>query len=59
MFDFTPVGLITAVAGVLFISLIGWRLVPKPSGAADSADLFDIENYVTEVQVPEDCPHIG
>lgn len=59
MFDFTPVGLITAVVGVLFISWIGWRLVPKPSGAADSADLFDIENYVTEVQVPKDCPHIG
>jgi len=27
-FDFTPVGLIVALFGILFISLIGWRLIP-------------------------------
>ena len=28
MFDFSPVGLTVAVVGVLFIALIGWRLLP-------------------------------
>ena len=35
MFDFTPVGLAVAVAGVAFVALLGWRLVParKQAGA--------------------------
>ena len=28
MFDFTPVGAGVAVAGILFITFIGWRLIP-------------------------------
>jgi di/tricarboxylate transporter len=60
MFDFAPVGATTALAGVIFIVLIGWRLVPqssKPGGAAD--ELLDIDSYVTELLVPKDSPHIG
>lgn len=60
MFDFTPVGLVTALAGVVFITLIGWRLIPKSARSGGSGgDLLDIENYVTELSVPADCPHIG
>ncbi len=29
MFDFSPVGIVAAVAGVLFIALVGWRLIPQ------------------------------
>ena len=29
LFDFTPVGGIIALIGVLFVALIGWRLIPK------------------------------
>ncbi len=60
LFDFAPVGLATALAGVAFIALIGWRLVPsagKPGGAGD--ELFDIEGYVTEVRVPKDSKLVG
>jgi len=53
MFDFTPVGLGAAVAGVLFITLIGWRLVPQRKSAASREALFEIEDYVTEVTIPE------
>ena len=60
MFDFTPVGLVTAFAGVIFIALIGWRLIPASARAGGGThDLFDIENYVTELKVPGDCPQIG
>ncbi len=54
MFDFTPVGLIVTLAGVLFITLIGWRLIPVDRGKHDtSKELFDIANYIAEVRVPE------
>lgn len=59
MFDFTPVGLAVAVAGVLFISLIGWRLVPKRAGPASREDLFEVKNYLTEVRVTEDSKLAG
>ncbi len=59
MFDYTPVGLAIALAGVVFVALAGWRLVPQRAGARAKGELFDIENYVTEVTVPEDNPNIG
>ncbi|MPZ10768.1 MAG: SLC13 family permease [Kiloniellaceae bacterium] len=59
MFDFMPVGIVVALAGVTFVSLVGWRLVPQRTGPRSKGDLFDIENYVTEVTVPEDNPNIG
>ena len=59
MFDFTPVGLGVAVAGVLFISLIGWRLVPARKSPSSKERLFEIENYLTEVLVPEGAKLAG
>ena len=60
MFDFTPVGLVTAVAGVAFVAIIGWRLIPV-RGDAEGAEaaLFDIAGYTTELAVLKDSPHIG
>lgn len=51
MFDFLPVGLAVAAAGVGFITLIGWRLVParKQSGVKG----FESEAYITEARVLE------
>lgn len=53
MFDFTPVGAGVAVAGILFIVLVGWRLIPVRKGKSESDGLFDIENYITEMKIPE------
>jgi di/tricarboxylate transporter len=54
MFDFTPVGAACALAGVLFVALIGWRLIPTERGAHDSPkELFELEDYVAELKVPE------
>lgn len=52
MFDFTPVGLIVAFFGVLFISVIGWRLVPIRK-ASKTEDLFQIHDYMTEIKIPK------
>ena len=57
MFDFTPVGLSVAVAGVAFIALVGWRLVPARKQAG--MDGFDAGAYLTEVRVPEGSSSAG
>lgn len=60
MFDFTPVGGTVAVAGILFVSLIGWRLIPADRRARPSAGEFeDLENYVSEAIVPPDSKAAG
>lgn len=60
MFDFTPVGLVVAVVGVLFVSVFGWRLIPAASRKRKATqELFNIEDYVTEIHVPEDSSIIG
>jgi di/tricarboxylate transporter len=54
MFDFTPVGGAVAVVGVLFVALIGWRLLPRAVRERNvPADLIAIEDYVTEATVTE------
>ncbi|SEL13021.1 SLC13 family permease [Ectothiorhodospira marina] len=51
MFDFIGVGLPLALVGVLFIVLIGWRLVPRREQPGVSG--FDTGAYTTEARVPE------
>lgn len=57
MFDFTPVGLSVALVGVLFISVIGWRLVPSRQRA--DAEGFDTGVYLTEVRVSGESKVVG
>jgi di/tricarboxylate transporter len=57
MFDFAPVGVAVALVGVVFVVLIGWRLVPARRSAADGE--FETGAYLTEVRVPEDSKAAG
>ncbi|PTN35063.1 SLC13 family permease [Desulfonatronum sp. SC1] len=57
MFDFTPVGLAVTVAGLAFISLVGWRLVPGRKQS--DTDDFDTAVYTTEVRITEDSKAVG
>ena len=59
MFDFTIVGLGVTVAGVLFIALVGWRLIPYRRPPIALGDTLDIEGYMTEVRVPGDSRFVG
>ncbi|HRX36177.1 MAG TPA: SLC13 family permease [Aestuariivirga sp.] len=51
MFDFTPVGLTVSAAGIIFLSILGWRLVPTRRRLG--AEEFATGGYLTEVSVPE------
>lgn len=57
MFDFTPVGLAVAAAGVVFVALVGWRLVPARERAGTEG--FETGAYVTEARVPEGGKVVG
>ena len=59
MFDFAPVGGITALAGMAFVALVGWRLIPGAKGKADAGAHPDIARYVAELTVPAESPLIG
>jgi di/tricarboxylate transporter len=60
MFDFAPVGIACAAIGVAFVTLIGWRLLPAKRAEADSSkDLFDLADYIAELQVTEGSAIIG
>lgn len=57
MFDFTPVGIAVAGAGLVFIGAIGWRIVPARERAG--ADSFDTGAYLTEARVAAHSKAIG
>lgn len=58
MFDFTPVGLVLAVAGCVFLAF-GWRLLPKRKGASSIEAAFNLEGYTTEAVVQAKTPTVG
>ena len=60
MFDFSPVGGVVAIAGVAFIALAGWRMIPKKRRArVAEEELIAIDDYITEIRVPKDSELIG
>jgi len=59
IFDFTPVGAGQSVAGLVFISLLGWRLTPQREGQSTPEELFEIEDYISEVVVPAGAKIVG
>ena len=57
MFDFAPVGVSVALAGLVFVVLLGWRLVPARK--ASTGEGFETGAYLTEVRVPEKSKAVG
>ncbi len=54
MFDFAPVGIACAVAGVAFIAFVGWRLIPPPNEDSESNDQsFKLDDYIAELSISE------
>jgi len=60
MFDFSPVGAVTALAGVIFIVVVGWRLIPVGDSDDARSELeLPHEDYIAEVRVAADTSIIG
>jgi di/tricarboxylate transporter len=59
MFDFAPVGVVVALAGLVFLAL-GWRLLPGGRRAAAGMEAaFAMEAYTTEARIADGAPAIG
>ncbi len=60
MFDFSPVGLACATAGVIFVATVGWRLIPASRKEHDATkDLMEAGTFLTELLVTQDSPAVG
>ena len=59
MFDFAYVGLVVAIAGVAFISLIGWRFIPSTAGNQKSSNDFEEIKYVANARLVEGSIILG
>jgi len=60
MFEFTALGAIVLGTGIVYLLVVGHRLLPeriKP--AEDLTDEFEMSDYLTEVVVVEDSPFVG
>jgi di/tricarboxylate transporter len=58
-FEFTPMGLIVLSTGVIYMLLIGRRLLPERTPGGDLANEYPIREYLTEVRILPESPLAG
>jgi len=59
MFDFAPVGGTAAIAGLAFVALFGWRLIPGRDSGVGGDPLSELAPYIAELTLPEDNKLVG
>ena len=60
LFDFAWTGIPMAAVGILFLTLVGWRLIPSSGQNRAEGDApFDIDSYLTELVVPQGAKVVG
>lgn len=59
MFEFTPLGLIFFGTGIIYMLLIGVRLIPRRRTDQQLAEEFGMGNYSTEIVLLPDAKSVG
>lgn len=59
MFDFSPVGLVCALVGIVFVTTIGWRLLPKSAREISVTEGGEPALFVAEARVKDESKAIG
>ena len=66
LLDFTPVGLAVMVSGILFITFIGTRILPKRSVAQETAEThpdfrsqYELQERLFQIKIPSDSILVG
>lgn len=59
LFDFFPTGLVIFAAGILYMVLIGRRLIPVRQAVSKTSSNFILREYVSEVRVQEKSSLVG
>jgi di/tricarboxylate transporter len=58
-FDFTPMGAIVLITGILYFVFIGRHLLPERAPGGDLAQVYQIRDYISEVRVRDASPLVG
>ena len=58
MFDFTPVGLVILLTGILYMAFLGRHLLPSRK-AGTLTEAYQVKEYITEVEILEESPIAG
>lgn len=59
MFEMTPIAGILLVVGLVYMSILGIRLLPKTRQSKDLKSKFNVNSYITEVELLENSTSIG
>ena len=59
MFEFAPLGIILFVIGMLYMFLIGIRLIPERRSEGDLIESFKLQEYITEIVLLDTAPSVG
>ena len=59
MFEFVPLGLAMFVVGLIYLIVVGIRLIPERRGGEDLVDDFALSDYLTEVVILPDSTSVG
>ncbi len=59
MFELTPVGVAIVAVGMLYMLLVGLRLLPRRGGADSLTEQYHIREYMSEVLVLPASPLVG
>jgi len=59
LFDFAPTGLALSAAGIAYLLLVGWRLLPATAQPVGRPSAFEVRDYVTEARILPSSPLIG
>lgn len=59
MFELAPVGIPISILGLVYMHLVGIRLIPDRAQSNDLTNVLGIRQYLTEVLILPDSPLIG
>ena len=59
MFELTPVGIPILIAGLLYMFLLGRRLIPNRAAPAELLESFGVRPYLTEILILPKSPLVG
>ena len=57
--DFAPMGIVVLAAGILYMVLVGRRLLPERTPGGGLVDSYPVQEYLTETRVADDSPLVG
>ncbi len=58
-FEFTPLGAVMILVGIIYLITVGKWLIPKRSGEAEKVDKYRLADYLAELMVNASSPLIG